>query len=161
MDITVRYEPTSDEVVRAFSLGLRRQLVTLYAVLVGVLLVAAAVLFAIGVLPMAVAMLISSVLAPPAGHWWMRRRARQRLAFLCVPTTVRVTDDGYECRTDESTMAMRWSMLSGITATPEFWLLSVNRQPAAFLPKAAFDEEQQAEIDGFLATRKAGQVSPA
>src|SRR5690349_10673415 len=71
VDITVRCEPTSDEVVRAFSLGLRRQLTTLYAVLVGVLLVAAAVLFAVGELPLAVAMLVSSVLAPLVGHWWM------------------------------------------------------------------------------------------
>ncbi|WP_067825178.1 YcxB family protein [Actinomadura kijaniata] len=154
MDITVRYEPTSDEVLRAFSQGLRRQLVTMYAVLVGVLLAGAAVLFATGDMSMGVALLTASVLAPLAGHWWFRRRARQQLAFLCVPTTVRVTDDGYECRTDKSTMTMRWSMFSGVTATPEFWLLFVNGQPAAFLPKAAFDGARQNEIDAFLTARK-------
>ncbi|WP_433466804.1 YcxB family protein [Spirillospora sp. CA-128828] len=158
MDITVEYQPTADEVVRAFSQGLRRQLAALYAVLVSVLVAGALVLFVTGNVTMAIALLVSSVLGPLAGNWWLRRRARTQLAFLCVPTTVRVTDDGYECRTDQSTTAMRWSMFSTVVTTPEFWLLFVNKQPAAFLPKSAFDARQQAEIDGFLTARKSVAV---
>jgi hypothetical protein len=158
VDITVTYEPTPDEVVRAFTRALKRQLTALYAVLVSALLVGSAVFFVTGELKLGIALLVSSVLAPLAGNWWIRKRARQQLAFLCVPTTLRVTGDGYEARTDQSTTMMRWSMLSDVTATPEFWLLFVNRQPAAFLPKTAFDEAQRAEIDRFLATRKPVEV---
>jgi multidrug efflux pump subunit AcrB len=153
VDITVSYEPTPDEVVRAFARGLRRQLTALYAVLVSALLVGAAVFFLTGETKLGIALLVSSVLAPLAANWWLRKRARQQLAFLCVPTTLRVTDDGYEARTDQSTTMMRWAMLSDVTATPEFWLLFVNKQPAAFLPKGAFDADQRAEIDGFLTAR--------
>lgn len=153
MDITVRYEPTEDEVVRAFSQGLRRQLTAMYAVLVAVLVAGAAVMFATGNTAMGIGMLVASVLGPLAGNWWLRKRARRTLSFLCVPTTVRVTDDAYECRTEESTTTMRWTMFSNVISTQEFWLLFVNKQPAAFLPKAAFDGPQQAEIDGFLAAR--------
>lgn len=159
MDITVSYEPTPDEVVRAFARGLRRQLTALYAVLVSALLVGAAVFFLTGETKLGIALLVSSVLAPLAGNWWLRKRARQQLAFLCVPTTLRVTDDGYEARTDQSTTMMRWAMLSDVTATPEFWLLFVNKQPAAFLPKNAFDADQRAEIDGFLTARTSVGVS--
>ncbi|MFA1548755.1 YcxB family protein [Actinomadura chokoriensis] len=153
MDITVRYEPAPEEVVRAVQRGLRGQLAALYAVLVSVLVAGAVVLFLLGDPTMAIALLVASVLGPLAGSWWLRRRLRKQLAFLSVPTTVRVMDDGYECRTDESTTAMRWSMFSDVVTTPEFWLLFVNKQPVAFLPKAAFDAAQQAEIAGFLAAR--------
>lgn len=153
VDITVKYEPTTDEVVRAFSQGLRRQLTAVYAVLVAVLIVGASVMFVTNNPAMGIGMLVASVLGPLAGNWWLRKRARQQLSFLCVPTTVRVTDDGYDCRTDESTTTMRWTMFSNVISTPEFWLLFVNKQPAAFLPRAAFDAAQQAEIDGFLAAR--------
>ncbi|MGI5204420.1 YcxB family protein [Spirillospora sp. CA-108201] len=151
MDITVGYEPTPDEVVRAFSQGIRRQLTAVYAILVGVLIAGAAVMFVTHNLAMGIGMLVASVVAPLAGNWWLRKRARKQLSFLCVPTTVRVTDGGYECRTEESTTTMRWTMFSSVVTTQEFWLLFVNKQPAAFLPKAAFDAAQQAEIVGFLA----------
>lgn len=154
MDITVGYEPAPDEVTRAFLRGLRRQLTAVYAVLTAALLAGAAVFFARDDLTIAVALLLSVVLAPLGSAWWLRRRVRRQLAFLCVPTTVRVTDDGYECRTEASSTTMRWSMFSDVAATSEFWLLFVNRQPAAFLPKSAFDAEQRAEIDGFLAARR-------
>lgn len=154
MDITVRYEPTTDEVVHAFSQGFRRQLTILYAVLAAALVVGAAFRFVSGDPAMGIGMLVASVLSPVAGTWWLRRRARRLLSFLCVPTTVRVTDSGYDCRTEESTTTMRWTMFSHVFPTPEFWLLYVNNQPVAFLPRAAFDAAQQSEIEGFLAARK-------
>ncbi|MEV3919664.1 YcxB family protein [Actinomadura coerulea] len=154
MDISVKYQPTKDEVTRAFTQGFKRQLTILYAVLVVVLLGGAASRFAAGDLEMGIGALVAAVLSPAAGTWWLRRRARRMLAFLCVPTTVRVTDSGYECLTEESTTAMRWTMFSHVYSTPEFWLLYVNNQPAAFLPKAAFDAAQQSEIDAFLAAHK-------
>lgn len=161
MDITVRYQPSRDEVVRAFSQGLRRQLTAVYAVLVAVLVAGAAVMFVTGDTVMGIALLVATVAAPLAGQWWLRKRARQQLAFLCVPTTVRVTDDGYECRTDESTTTMRWTMFSDVMATPEFWLLFVSKQPAAFLPKGAFTPAQQTEIAGFLAAREPAETPNA
>ncbi|MEV0668420.1 YcxB family protein [Actinomadura luteofluorescens] len=154
MDISVEYQPTQDEVTRAFTEGFKRQLTVLYTVLVIVLLGGAAYRFAAGDPGMGIGALAAAVLSPVVGTWWLRRRARRMLAFLCVPTTVRVTDSGYECLTEESTTAMRWTMFSHVFPTPEFWLLYVNNQPAAFLPKAAFDAAQQSEIDAFLAARK-------
>ncbi|GAA2306831.1 hypothetical protein GCM10010402_78090 [Actinomadura luteofluorescens] len=154
VDISVKYQPTEDEVSRAFTEGFKRQLTVLYAVLVIVLLGGAAYRFAAGDPGMGIGALVAAVLSPLVGTWWLRRRARRMLSFLCVPTTVRVTDSGYDCRTDESTTAMRWTMFSHVYPTPEFWLLYVNDQPAAFLPRAAFDAAQQAEIDAFLAARK-------
>ncbi|MFA1543393.1 YcxB family protein [Actinomadura monticuli] len=161
MDITVRYQLTPDEIGRAAQRGLRSQLTAVYAVLVTVLVAGAAILFVLGETVLAVALLAGSVLGPLAGTWWMHRHVRRQLAHLCVPTTVQVTDDGYECRTDESTMAMRWSMFDSVVTTEEFWLLFVNGQPAAFLPKKAFDAAQRAEIAGFLATREGPARRPA
>ncbi|WP_141578495.1 YcxB family protein [Actinomadura sp. WMMA1423] len=154
MDISVRYEPSKDEVTRAFTQGFKGQLTVLYAVLAVALVGGAAFRFATGDLGMGIGMLAAAVVSPVVGTWWLRRRARRMLAFLCVPTTVRVTDSGYECLTDESTTAMRWTMFSHVYSTPEFWLLYVNNQPAAFLPRAAFDTAQQGEIDAFLAARE-------
>lgn len=153
MDITVKYQPTPDEVARAFQRGLRSQLNAIYAVLVSVLIAGAVVCFAVGDAGLGIALLVSSVLGPLAGTWWLRRFVGHQSAFLCVPTTVRITDDGYECRTDASTTMMRWSMFSKVVTTEEFWLLYQSRYPTAFLPKGAFDAAQRAEIDGLLNAR--------
>lgn len=153
MDITVEYEPAPDEVARAFQRGLRSQLNAIYAVVASVLVAGAVVCFAVGNAGLAIALLVGSVLGPLAGSFWLRRRVRHQFAFLCVPTTVRITDDGYECRTDVSRTMMRWSMFSKVMTTEEFWLLYQSRYPAAFLPKIAFDAAQQAEISGLLSAR--------
>lgn len=153
MDITIRYEPAPDEVARAFQRGLRSQLNAIYAVVASVLVAGAAVCFAVGDAGLAIALLVGSVLGPLAGSFWLRRRVRHQFAFLCVPTTVRITDDGYECHTDTSTTMMRWSMFSKVMTTEEFWLLYQSKYPAAFLPKGAFDAAQQSEIDGLLSAR--------
>lgn len=76
-----------------------------------------------------------------------------------MSTTLRVTSDGYECRTDQYTTTMRWSMFREIVTTQEFWLFFVNRQFAAFLPNNAFDSEQQAELGAFLAARQRAGAS--
>jgi hypothetical protein len=48
-------------------------------------------------------------------------------------------------------------MFSQVVSTPEFWLFFVNRQFTGFLPKRAFDSEQQSELgDLFTARRIAG-----
>jgi small-conductance mechanosensitive channel len=153
VDITVNYQPAPDEVARAFRRGLRSQLNAIYAVTASVLIAGAVVCFAVGDAGLGIALLVASVLGPLAGTWWLRRRVGHQFAFLCVPTTVRITDDGYECRTDASTTMMRWSMFSKVTTTEEFWLLYQSGYPAAFLAKAAFDAAQQTHIDGLLNTR--------
>lgn len=154
MDITLQYEATPEEVARALHLGLRRQLRILYVALWSVLAVAGTVCFLVGSVIMGAGMLVAAVAGPMAATWAVRRIARKQLDYLCVPTTLRVTDDGYETRTDQSTTMMKWSMFSRVEATPEFWLLFVNRQIAAFLPRSAFDGAQRAELDGFLAARE-------
>jgi YcxB-like protein len=74
-------------------------------------------------------------------------------ALLCAPATVGVTEDGYEVRTELSTTTMRWAMFGRAESTPEFWLLYRDGLFLAFLPRAAFDEAQQAGIDNVLAAR--------
>jgi hypothetical protein len=103
---------------------------------------------------MGIGMLVAAVVAPFAATWSIRRIARRQLTYLCVPTTLQVTSDGYECRTDQYTTTVQWSMFRQVVTTPEFWLFFVNRQFAAFLPKRAFDSEQQVELGGFLAARQ-------
>ncbi|MEU8802124.1 YcxB family protein [Spirillospora sp. NPDC048819] len=159
MDITIQYEVSPDEVARALHRGLKRQLRTVYLVLPAVLVVAGAVCFLADAVIISVGMLVAAVAAPMAATWAIRRLARRQLTYLCVPTTVRVTGEGYETRTDQSTTMMKWSMFSRVETTPEFWLFFINRQIAAFLPKNAFDAEQQAELGGFLAARENAKVA--
>ncbi|MFG2086459.1 MULTISPECIES: YcxB family protein [unclassified Spirillospora] len=155
MDITIRYEPSTDEVARALRLGLKRQLRVVYLVVLPTVLVAAGlVCFLIGDVFIGVGMLVAAAAAPIAAiaaTRAIRRLAARQLTYLCVPTTLHVTDDGYETRTDQYTVKMTWSMFSRVETTPEFWLFFINRQIAAFLPKNAFDGEQQAELGGFFA----------
>lgn len=159
MDITIQYELTPDEAARALHRGLRRQLRSVYVVLPAVLVVAGVVCILLDSVILGAGMLVAAVAAPMAGTWAVRRLARRQLAYLCVPTTVRVTGEGYETRTDQSATTMKWSMFSRVETTPEFWLLFIDRQIAAFLPKNAFDAEQQAEIGGFLAARESAKTA--
>ncbi|MGP4027884.1 YcxB family protein [Actinomadura sp. 3N407] len=151
MNITIKYEVSPDEVARALQLGIKRQLRAVYLVLPSVLVAAGIACFLIDAVILGIGMLVAAVAAPMAATRAVRRLATRQLTYLCVPTTVRVTDEGYESRTDQSTTMMKWSMFSRVETTPEFWLFFINRQIAAFLPKNAFDGEQQAELGGFLA----------
>ena len=154
VDFTVRYEPTSDEVARALHQGLKRQLATIYRVLPAVLVVAGLVCILADAAIMGVGMLVAAVAAPLAGTWMLRRTARRQLTYLCAPTTLRVTGDGYECRTDQYATTMQWSIFTRVTTTAEFWLFFTNGQLVAFLPKRAFDSEQQAALCDFLTARQ-------
>ncbi|GGO62671.1 YcxB family protein [Nonomuraea cavernae] len=71
-----------------------------------------------------------------------------------MSTTLRVTDDGYECRTDQSTTTVKWSLFGRIVTGTEFWLFFAGRQFMGFLPRRAFSSEQQAELDDLLASRQ-------
>ncbi|MFF5205331.1 YcxB family protein [Streptosporangium sp. NPDC000396] len=117
------------------------------------------VLVLIGSLGMGVGMLVGAVVFPLALHWSLGQAARRQLAYLCVPTTLRVTGDGYECQTDQSTTTMRWSLIGRVVTTPEFWLFFVNKQCVGFLPRRAFDGEQQSQLDDFFATRQNAGVT--
>ncbi|MEV4116239.1 YcxB family protein [Nonomuraea sp. NPDC049695] len=81
------------------------------------------------------------------------------LAYLCVPTTLHLTGDGYTVQTDRSTATTQWAMFSGVTTTPEFWLFLVDKQFTGFLPRRAFTSEQQAELDAFFAARSSAAAS--
>jgi len=154
VDFTVRYEPTSDEVARALHQGLKRQLTTVYRILPSVLVVAGLVCILADTVIMGVGMLVAAVVAPLPGAWAFRRTARRQHTYLCAPTTLRVTGDGYECRTDQYTTTMQWSMFTRVTTTAEFWLFFANGQLMAFLPKRAFDSEQQTTLGDFLTARQ-------
>ncbi|MEU6039828.1 YcxB family protein [Actinomadura sp. NPDC047616] len=154
MDFTVDYQPSPDEVTRALGLGVNRQLrafrLGLPAVLV---LLGGACLLGDGA-SLGIGMFAGAVVAPFALGWAIRRMARRQVAYLCLPATVHVTSDGYEVRTDQSTTSMRWSLFGRIDSTPEFWLLFINRQFAAFLPKRAFDDDQRRELESLFAARQ-------
>ncbi|GAA3535521.1 hypothetical protein GCM10022419_013890 [Nonomuraea rosea] len=159
MDFTIRYEPAPDEVARALRQGLKRQLVMVYRILPSVLVVAGLACMWADSVFLGVGMLVAAVVAPFVATWMIRRIAARQLTYMCVPTTIRVTNDGYECRTDQYSTTMQWSMFGEVATTPEFWLFLVNRQPAAFLPKRAFNSEQQAELSAFLTARQDAEAS--
>lgn len=154
MDFTVEYGPTPDEVARALQQGSKQQLKVAYVVLPSVLSVSGLVCILVDAVGMGVGMLVGAVTFPFVMVWSLRRIAKRQLTHLCVPTVLRMTDDGYEYRTDQTTTTMRWSLFGRVVTGPEFWLFFVNRQCVAFLPRRAFNSEQQAEFDRFLASRQ-------
>ncbi|WP_106399511.1 YcxB family protein [Actinocorallia populi] len=159
VDFTVRYQPTPDDVVRAAQHGLKRQLRTVRLVLPAVLVASGTVCVLVGAVSTGVGMFAGAVVAPFAMSWGVRRTARRQLTYICVPTTIRVTDDGYECRTDQSATTVRWSMFGQIVSTPESWLFFVDGHWNGFLPRCAFDGGQQAELDDFFAARRNAGVA--
>ncbi|MEJ3748985.1 YcxB family protein [Actinomycetes bacterium KLBMP 9797] len=154
MHFTVSYEPAPDEVTRALFQGLRRQLKPIFLLMPVVLVAAGLVCLLVEAIAPGIAMLVSAAVAPFVMSWATRRIARRQVALICRPTTLVMTDDGYETRTDQSTTMMRWSMFGEIVTTPEFWLFFANRQFVAFLPQKAFDSEQRAALGSFLAARQ-------
>ncbi|WP_436758269.1 YcxB family protein [Streptosporangium sp. V21-05] len=159
MDVAVSYEPTLDEVARALGQGIRQQLKIAYLALPSVLIASGLGCVLIGSTSTGVAMLVGAVAFPLVLTWSIRRTGRRRLAHLCVPTTLRLTGDGYECHTDQATTTMRWSLFGRIVTGPEFWLFFVNRQFTGFLPRRAFSGGQQAEFDDFIASRRNTMIS--
>ncbi|SEG80107.1 YcxB-like protein [Nonomuraea solani] len=154
MDFTVDYRPTPDEVMRAFEQALKRRLKvflwllpTLPAAL-GIISLLLSTSSAVGI-----GLLVTAALTPFVATWSLRRTARPQIDHLCVPGTLHMTDDHYEWRTEQVTTTMRWSLFDEIVTGPEFWLLFIKRQPAAFLPRRAFSPEQQAELDARLSAR--------
>ncbi|MFB9679160.1 YcxB family protein [Streptosporangium vulgare] len=159
VDFTTTYEPTPDEVARALGQGVRQQLKIAYLVLPSVLIVSGLVCVLVDALYMGAVMLLVAVVFPLALTWSIRRTGRRRLTYLCVPTTLRLTDDGYEARSDHFTTTMQWSLFGRIVTGPEFWLFFVNKQFTGFLPRRALSGEQQAEFDDFLASRQNTRVA--
>ncbi|MFG1947369.1 YcxB family protein [Nonomuraea sp. NPDC048826] len=155
VDITVTYEPTPDEVARALDQGVRHQLRVMVVVASSFLVVAGLVCLLLGGTGAGVALLAGAAVFPLAMTWSIRRTGRRQFAHLCVPTTLRLTDDGYEAETEASLMRMRWATFGRIVTGPEFWLFYVNKQFTGFLPRRAFTGDQQAEFDRFVAARTA------
>lgn len=154
VDFTLRYQPTPDEVARAVGQGVKRQLKVAYVALPLVLAVSGLVCVLIDTVAIGVGMLAGAIAFPVVLNLAVRRTAKRQLAYLCVPTTIHVTGDGYECRTDQSATTVRWSLFERIVSTPEFWLFFVNGQWTGFLPRRAFDGAQQTELDDFFAARQ-------
>ncbi|MFC4063040.1 YcxB family protein [Planomonospora corallina] len=139
---------------RALGQGARQQLKIHYLVSSSILIASGLVCILVDAPYMGTVLLVAAVVSPLLVTWSLRRTGRRQLTYLCVPTILRMTDDGYEARTDQSTTTMRWSLFGRIVAGPEFWLFFVNKQFTGFLPRRAFSTEQQAEFDGFLAARE-------
>lgn len=155
MDITVTYQLTPDEGARAVGLNLRRRLiparVVVPALLVllgffGVLLEAVSVGVGLG-------MFAAAAIFPVVLTWNLKRNLRRSVAHLCEPLTIRVTDDGYECAAATFTQSMRWAKFDRVERTKEFWLFYRENEFVAFLPLAAFDETQRAEVWDLLTRR--------
>ncbi|NUW33383.1 YcxB family protein [Nonomuraea sp. SMC257] len=159
MDFTITYTPAPDEVARAFGQGLRRQLGALRVALPAILVLLGAACAVMGAIGLAAGMFAGAVVFPVALTWAIRRVVRRQLAYLCVPTTLRLTSEGYECRTDQYTTTLNWSMFGNIVTTPEFWLFFIGKQCTAFLPRRAFDADQQAALDTFFAARRSSGTS--
>ncbi|MGH3390873.1 MAG: YcxB family protein [Actinomadura sp.] len=136
-----------------------RQLKPFYVALSVVLVAGGLVCLLVGVISVGIGMLAAAVVAPLTGPLVIRHLVARRLTYLCVPATVRVTGDGYEVRTEQHTTSMKWSMVNQVVTTPEFWLLYTNKLFMAFLPKAAFDDEQRAELEVFFAARQNAQAT--
>ncbi|WP_327589937.1 YcxB family protein [Nonomuraea sp. NBC_00507] len=107
------------------------------------------------------AMFVGAAVSPLVVSWSLRRTGRRRLAFLCVPTTLHLTGDGYKVETEQSTATTRWSLFGPVVTTPEFWLFFVNRQFTGFLPRRAFTDEQQAALDALPRVRTPRSPEPA
>nr|WP_311132164.1 YcxB family protein [Nonomuraea gerenzanensis] len=97
-----------------------------------------------------IGMLVAAVVVPFVVPWSLRRAVRKQVPHICVPTTLHVTDEGYETRSAQLTMELRWSLFSRVIPTPEFWLFFINKQASGFLPRSAFTPEQQAQLDARL-----------
>ncbi|MQA98595.1 MAG: hypothetical protein GEV11_29910 [Streptosporangiales bacterium] len=151
MDFTVSYRPSPDEVARALSHGVFRQLRTFRIVLMAVLAAGGVICLLAGAMSMGIARFAGVVVVPLVLPWAVRRAARSQGAYLCVPTTLHVTDDGYECLAEQYNLSLRWSVLDRIETTPEFWLFFTGGRLTAFLPRRAFDAAQGAALDARLA----------
>ncbi|NJP98312.1 YcxB family protein [Nonomuraea sp. FMUSA5-5] len=150
MDFTVEYEPTPDQVVGAIERALKHQIKALLWLFPAFLAVAGAVFLLLGTIGLGLGLLVAAAVVPFVMPWSLRRAARKQVPHLCVPTTLHVTDDGYESRSEKLTTSARWSLFSRVVATPDFWLFFVNNQATGFLPRNAFTPEQQAELDARL-----------
>ncbi|GLW66084.1 hypothetical protein Arub01_43280 [Actinomadura rubrobrunea] len=154
MDFTVDCQPSPDEVMRAVCLGAKRQFRPLRLTLPTVMVAVGLLCLLVDAIALGIGMFAGAAVVPLALRWAVRWVARRQLGYLCRPTTVHVTSDSYEVRTDQSAVTMRWSLFDRIDSTPEFWLLFMNRQFAAFLPKRVFDDEQRRRLESLFAARQ-------
>ncbi|MEV1173761.1 YcxB family protein [Nonomuraea sp. NPDC049784] len=158
MDIKASCELTPDEVIRAFKAGSKRRLLFMYLALPLVLTVWGFASFLFDDPALGVGLIAGAIAFPLVLRFLVRRNITRQLKHFCLPSTIRVTDDGYEHHTDQYNTTMRWSMFERTITGPEFWLFYVNKQCVAFLPRRAFDATQQAEIDKLLAGYRAAEV---
>ncbi|TDB87867.1 YcxB family protein [Actinomadura sp. KC216] len=149
--ITVSVEPTPDEAVRALFHGLKQGLTRTYTMVAGALIVAAIYCFSSGQTGAGIVVLVLAAAFPIAGVRSARVNLRKVAAHMCVPTTLRLTANGCEWRTDTFTTTMVWSAFSNIENTQKFWVCYMSGFPAEFILKRAYDAEQLAQIEGFLA----------
>lgn len=159
MDITVSCQLTPDEVTRAYVTGLGPQLRIVKIGLPVALVGAAAVFFARGNVIAGAIVAVAAVVVPLVFFGVFRRSLTRQLEHLSQPSTVRVTDDGYEQRAETYATEIRWSMFDRVATRAEFWQFYAGKRYLAFLPRRIFDEAQQAEFDAFLAARL--KASPA
>lgn len=153
MDFTVNWQPGPDEVMRAAYLGAKRQS-RVHLVLPAVMVAVGLLYLRVGIIPLSIGLFAGAAVVPLALRWAVRRAVRRRLGYLRRPAIIHVTSDGYEARTDQITVAMRWSMFDRIDSTPDFWLLFVNKRFAACLPKRVFDDEQRRQLESLFAARQ-------
>jgi len=82
--------------------------------------------------------------------WTHIRDVSRQARRICVPTTVRLTNDVVEIQTSQGVHVRGWTSFVKTVATSEFWLLYTKKRYAIIIPRRAFLVAEQAEIDSFL-----------
>ncbi|WP_146615800.1 YcxB family protein [Nonomuraea aridisoli] len=140
--------------VRAVQQGAKQQLTPIAQLLPAILVVGGVICVLADSRGAGYGMFVAAVITPFVLTWSLRRTARRQFAYLCVPTTLHFTADGYEVRTAQQTMSLRWSFLDRVVTGEEFWLFfKGKKQFTGFLPRRAFTPEQQAALDAVLGAK--------
>jgi hypothetical protein len=85
----------------------------------------------------------------PALAWVRLRRPADR------PFRYELTEHDVTIGTAETTATVAWTGISAVRTTRHLWLFTVAATRGRIaVPRAAFDSDQQAAIDGFLATAR-------
>ncbi|WP_433434975.1 YcxB family protein [Nonomuraea sp. CA-141351] len=100
--------------------------------------------------PASIAITVLTIAAEMALVLFVRRSLKRDAARLLLPDSVHLTDDDVEMVTGDRATTVGWSHVTGLKATPEFWLLHTGEGRVLALPRRLFTADQQTEIDTFF-----------
>ena len=156
MEITVRYQPSLEELGRATQLAdTKRRAFRLIVTMVALLGAAVSVL--IHANPVWTFACLGAVIGANVGQWTQRKRSEQTRLRSCVPTTATFTNEYFVSEGPTWQVRKQWTDFAKTTETSEFFLL-YNRSkvkgysPHSFyaVPKRAFDPADIETVSRFL-----------